>query len=329
VRYLSLFAFIVGTVIICLCMAGWLPRARQSSVIEAVNQSLNSGKYLGVLLLFLGAVVDAILGPGTSRRHPIGRLLLFSTALLLAVLSIADLKFGSVLGMTESPWMSYRNAIAMAIQHNEAPPAGVPDTPDMQQARAKWSQGLRRFDRPSFAFAYTGAIALSVLAANGFFLFMSLLLTRQVLGDLHNPVSWSARLGSILVLAAGSIVYALACTIAVGVLCNPAIWVVVILAAAMKSTTVFIVGTAFALIFEWWVSGPWFKVLVVVALLPALCATVLSGGDWIDNALRMSIAKFGQVAIAPMLARRGEIVIPIVATALILLLATLLIWRLP
>jgi hypothetical protein len=310
-------------------MQVWLPRAKHTSAVEAINEALAGGKYGSVLLLFLGTIVASILGPENSQRLGRGRLLFFSTTLLLTVLAIGDLKFNSLLGMTEAPWTSYRNAIALAIRSNERPPVGVPDKPEMQQARAKLGDILHRLDRDSFGVAYTGVIALSVVAANWFFLFMSLLLTRQILGDVVSAVSWSARLGSILVSSAGSVIFALACTVAVGLLCNPAIWIVLILAAALKSMLVFIVGAILALAFEWWISGPWFKVLLVVALLPSLCMIVLAGGDWIDNARRLVIARFGQVAVAPMLARRGDVAIPVIATALILLLSAVLIWWFP
>ena len=120
-----------------------------------------------MLLLFVATIVGSILDRGTPRRS--GRhLFLFSSALLLVSLATADLKYRSLFGLTEPPWTSYENAIQLAIRSSEHGPAGIPDTPELQQGRLKFREALVYMQREGFGVAYAVMSRLRLWLPIGF-----------------------------------------------------------------------------------------------------------------------------------------------------------------
>ncbi len=93
---------------------------------------------------------------------------------------------------------------------------------------------------------------------------------------------------------------------------------VLVLAKVFGSAAVLVLGLFGALIFDWLLSGPWFKALVV-SLLPSLCVLLATAGDLADAGRKRLVAHSGRLVVEPLLERYGTRVIPLATVAVMFL----------
>lgn len=240
----------------------WMPRISRKMLVDTVLSGARADRWSHVTSVILLAGLDQTLGRPTRGSCHILRITTSIVAFLLIALSITGLYSKTFLGFRESPWHGYDKTIDMLHK------AYTRQDPQLQDEQYKAvSARLVTAKATHWKYIYVAfAIPITLLLYVVAF-FLSAKAVRYLILEIIGARTWIQKAGIACLASIALVMWAATLVLVFSFFSSP--FPILTLSLVHLASTVWILTGALALaLFEFFLSDPWFKALLLASILP-------------------------------------------------------------
>jgi hypothetical protein len=241
----------------------WMPQPPDQTLARNILSSGRADRWSHATSLLLLAALDRMLGRKMRRSRDILRSVTSASAILLLALSLAGVLSGTFLGFKESPWGAYDKTIERLSKSND----GQVVQRDDEQTRVAISAQLRGATAPHWKYIYSVSAILVTSCIYLAAFFLSGRAVRRWMLEMDGAHTWMQKAG-IACLATIALLFWTTTLVLVFAFFSSPIPILAVSLAHLASPAWIVAGAIAVAVFEFFVSGPWFKALLLASVLP-------------------------------------------------------------